>query len=80
MKSCVICVGTTGAGKSATISKFTGLRAPSSAGVERQTKECALYEGPELHDGGPVWIDTVGWEDCTYDDTSSFQEILRLVV
>ena len=33
------------------------------------------------HAGGddPIWIDTVGWEDNTYEDDQSFQEILNFI-
>ena len=40
--SCIICVGSTGAGKSSTVSKYTGVVTRSGSGTERVTKHCHL--------------------------------------
>ena len=37
-RSCVICVGSTGAGKSSTVSKVTGVMTRSGSGTERVTR------------------------------------------
>ena len=42
-QSCVLCVGSTGTGKSFTISTMTGLPVASNAGADSVTKRCALY-------------------------------------
>jgi hypothetical protein len=76
-RSCVICVGSTGSGKSSTVSRFTKQRAPSSAGFERMTTECGLYRPKDVD--GPLWVDTVGWDDQHYEDQQSFQDILRFI-
>ena len=41
-KACIVCVGSTGAGKSSTLSRVTQQRAQSSAGFERETAECQV--------------------------------------
>ena len=41
-ESCVICVGSTGAGKSSTVTKFTGVVTRAGSGTERVTKQCHL--------------------------------------
>ena len=73
-KLCILCLGTTGSGKSSTINRFTFQRAKSSAGFERQTQQCEIFRTSDPND--PSWIDTVGWEDKSYEDDRSFQEIL----
>lgn len=74
--SCVLCVGSTGSGKSATVAKFTRLPIKSNAGVNRVTTRCAMYRRP----GDPLaWIDTVGWDDVHFDDEDTFQDILRFI-
>lgn len=60
---CVICVGSTGSGKSSTISIVTGQQ---------------LYENL-FDSGAAAWLDTVGWEDRKKDDSDTFREILSYI-
>ncbi|CAB4065683.1 unnamed protein product [Lepeophtheirus salmonis] len=76
--SCVICIGSTGAGKSSTISKCTSQRAKCSSGTERETKKCAKYHRLGEHNGS-IWVDTVGWDDIDCEDADSFKEVLRFI-
>ena len=41
-ESCVICVGSTGAGKSSTVTKYTGVVTRAGSGTERVTRQCHL--------------------------------------
>lgn len=77
-RSCVICVGSTGAGKSSTVSKVTGQDAPSGDGVDRVTSQCQVFIVSD-RETDPLWIDTVGWEDRFQDDEASFQEVLSFL-
>ena len=72
-KTCVICVGSTGSGKSSTIGKFTLKRGLDSDGFERKTSRCALYEDQFM------WIDTVGWGDRGLEDEELFQDAIRFI-
>ena len=74
--SCVICVGSTGAGKSSTIGKCTKIAVPTGNGVDRVTAQCTKYDLTEEAKedvenwsiGNDVivlsWVDTVGWDDA----------------
>ena len=74
--SCVICVGSTGAGKSATISKCTKRPVSSGNGRDRVTVRCAKYDlrtdAKEALEALRIdkdvidlnWVDTVGWDDA----------------
>ena len=42
--TCIICVGSTGSGKSATISKYTRLPIQSNSGMARVTTKCSMYK------------------------------------
>ena len=42
--TCIICVGSTGSGKSATISKYTRLPIQSNSGMARVTTKCNMYK------------------------------------
>ena len=53
--ACIICVGSTGSGKSATISKYTRLPIQSNAGMARVTTKCSMYKRPNDE---YAWIDT----------------------
>jgi len=75
-QSCILCVGSTGTGKSSTIARFTGCSVRSGAGTEPVTEHCQAWCGKE---GDPVWVDTVGWEDRHSDNTDTFQETLRFL-
>jgi len=77
-RACVICVGSTGAGKSSTISLATGNAVALSDSSGSVTKHCQLYENL-LEPGTAAWLDTVGWEDRTKDDKETFREILAYI-
>ena len=76
LPSCIICVGSTGAGKSATISKYTRLPIQSNKGVSRVTTKCCMYHRPN---DKYAWIDTVGWDDAQFEDDETFKDILRFI-
>merc|ERR1712131_307285 len=59
---CIICVGSTGSGKSSTISIMTGQHIPTGDSVTSVTTECQLYSNLMISDAAS-WLDTVGWED-----------------
>ena len=74
---CILCVGSTGSGKSATLSKITRLPIQSNSGAGRVTTKCSLYKRPNDR---MAWLDTVGWDDSVYDDDEIFKDILRSVL
>ena len=76
--SCIICVGSTGAGKSSTVTKYTGVVTRSGSGTERVTRHCHLIRDIQ-EDSAPVWVDTVGWDDAECDDEETFKDILRFI-
>jgi len=76
--SCIICVGSTGTGKSSTIAKYTGSRTKSGSGAERVTKSCEIHRCLQ-DDHEPVWVDTVGWDDAECEDDETFRDILRFI-
>jgi len=76
--SCVICVGSTGTGKSSTIAKYTGSKTKSGSGFERVTKNCEIHRCIQ-DDSSPVWVDTVGWDDAECEDDETFKDILRFI-
>ena len=75
-RSCVICVGSTGAGKSATIQRCTKQSVTSGNGHDRVTNKCSRYdltaEAKADLEAWPItkevidltWVDTVGWDDA----------------
>ena len=85
-RSCVICVGSTGAGKSATIQRCTKQSVPSGNGHDRVTNKCSRYDltaeakadleawaiTQEVID--LTWVDTVGWDDADQQGKSSEYE------
>ena len=75
---CVICVGSTGAGKSSTVGKYTGVQTRAGSGTERVTRACRIVRCLE-DDREPVWVDTVGWDDANCDDEDTFKDILRFI-
>eukprot|EP00090_Calanus_glacialis_P001173 TRINITY_DN10814_c0_g1_i2.p1 TRINITY_DN10814_c0_g1~~TRINITY_DN10814_c0_g1_i2.p1 ORF type:complete len:420 (-),score=100.19 TRINITY_DN10814_c0_g1_i2:746-2005(-) len=78
--NCIICVGSTGTGKSSTIARYTGNSVRSGGGTDAVTEHCQLW--PDINHGeteNPVWVDTVGWEDRHSDDIDTFQETLRFL-
>ena len=74
-KSCVICIGSTGSGKSSTIKKCLNREdVMTGDGVDRVNNECRRYsiaveyefdKWKSLRD--LVWVDTVGWNDKNRD-------------
>ena len=66
-KKCVICVGSTGAGKSTLIKKMTGEEVKTSSGVESTTTMTELFKEkswiPLSEEEYYYWVDTQGWED-----------------
>ena len=75
VKSCIICVGSTGTGKSSTISKCTRRAASSGNGRDRITVRCEMYtiredeqdpdERLKWRDVNQlIWVDTVGLDDA----------------
>lgn len=82
---CILCVGSTGTGKSSTIARLTEQRVKASDSLRRVTQRCKLYR-PVFHSKNCIFeqrnifvVDTVGWEDADSDDDDSFKEILRFV-
>ena len=81
--SCVICIGSTGAGKSATISKCTKRPVSSGSGRDRVTVRCAKYDlrtdakeelevlNVDKHIIDLNWVDTVGWDDAELEGKTS---------
>ena len=65
----MVVVGSTGTGKSSTIARVTGAEVRAGAGSEPVTEACQLYTCTQ----GPVWVDTVGWEDRLSDNIDTFQ-------
>ncbi|TRY74925.1 hypothetical protein TCAL_07510 [Tigriopus californicus] len=81
-ETCIICIGSTGTGKSATIAKCTGQDVPCGSGSARVTVQCATYSSGRVVPGqepDPVWVDTVGWDDADLDDERTFKEILNFI-
>ena len=75
IKSCIICVGSTGTGKSSTISKCTRRAASSGNGRDRITVRCEMYTIREDEQDPDerlkwkdvnqlIWVDTVGLDDA----------------
>ena len=85
--SCVVCVGSTGAGKSSTIARVTGAEVARIFGEYRKNICSAVQarsgagaepvtEVCQLHrdrSGAVPWVDTVGWEDRCSDNVDTFQ-------
>ena len=46
--SCVVVVGSTGTGKSSTISRYTGCEVRTGSGTESVTEQCTLWPGRDL--------------------------------
>ena len=73
-------IGTTGTGKSSTISKCTQQKSINiSSQAESVTKHCEIFQ--DTTDETPyVWIDTVGYDDTTnIDDEQTFKNILKFI-
>ena len=76
--SCVICVGSTGTGKSSTVGKYTGVVTKAGSGTERVTTYCQIHRSL-VDDQEPVWVDTVGWDDAECEDDQTFKDILIFI-
>ena len=81
-KSCVICVGSTGTGKSTLIKIMTGAEVETSSRADSVTKTSSVYTKKRgLQDKNPpqYWIDTQGWEDSDIDkqDNQIFKDIFQ---
>ena len=75
---CIICVGSTGTGKSSTVGKYTGVQTRAGSGTERVTMHCEIHRSL-TDDQEPVWVDTVGWDDAECEDDQTFKNILRFI-
>jgi len=76
---CVLVVGTTGTGKSATIAKMTGQQVEVSSAAQSVTRKCEIFQDLGTP-GSPVWIDTMGYDDTNrVDDEESFKEVLKFI-
>ena len=79
-KSCIICVGSTGTGKSTLIKMMTGQEVESNSGAESVTTTSAVYKN-KRQDGprDQLWLDTQGWEDSDIDkqDNQIFRDIFQ---
>ena len=84
-KSCVICVGSTGTGKSTLIKIMTGANVETSSRADSVTKTSTVYTSKKRgflsQDTKPLqyWIDTQGWEDSDIDkqDNQIFKDIFQ---
>ena len=83
-KSCVICVGSTGTGKSTLIKIMTGANVETSSRADSVTKTSSVYskkKGFLSQDKKPLqyWIDTQGWEDSDIEkqDNQIFKDIFQ---
>ena len=75
---CIICVGSTGTGKSSTVGKYTRVQTKAGSGTERVTKNCEIHRSL-TDDQEPVWVDTVGWDDAECEDDQTFKDILKFI-
>ena len=76
---CILVIGTTGTGKSATISKCTGQTVEVSDQADSVTRKCQIFSDLKKS-SRPVWIDTVGYDDTTrLDDEESFKSVLKFI-
>jgi len=83
--SCVLMVGSTGTGKSATIAKLTGQEVKHGDSLRGVTKRCDIYRPAKNNrsifpDSQHLFfVDTVGFEDPDVDDAETFKDILRFI-
>ena len=76
---CILVIGTTGTGKSATISKCTGQSVEVNDQADSVTRKCQIFSDLKKP-SRPVWIDTVGYDDTTrVDDEESFKSVLKFI-
>ena len=75
--TCLICVGSTGSGKSSTISKCLGVDTATGSGAEPVTLECQVFRSQEQE---VVWVDTRGWLDTDMEDDQIFRDILTFLI
>ena len=85
-KSCVICVGSTGTGKSTLIKIMTGADIEISSRADSVTKTSSVFTKKRgllgLQGRKPLqyWIDTQGWEDSDIEkqDNQIFKDIFQV--
>ena len=85
-KSCVICVGSTGTGKSTLIKIMTGADIEISSRADSVTKTSSVFTKKRgllgLRGRKPLqyWIDTQGWEDSDIEkqDNQIFKDIFQV--
>ena len=82
-RSCVICVGSTGTGKSTLIKIMTGADIEISSMANSVTKTSSVYTKKRgLRGRKPLqyWIDTQGWEDSDIEkqDNQIFKDIFQV--
>ena len=76
---CILVIGTTGTGKSSTISKCTGQSVEVSDRADSLTRKCQIF-ADLTKPSQPVWIDTVGYDDTSrLDDEESFKNVLKFI-
>ena len=75
--ACVICVGSTGTGKSSTISKCLRVETVMGSGAELVTQACEVFRSEEQEE---VWVDTRGWLDTDMEDDQIFRDILTFLI
>ena len=81
-KSCVLCVGSSGSGKTATIERRMGMEGlAGSLEAELEAAQFKIYH--QSNEGGDqeVWVDSSGasWEDKHWEDALALQENLLQV-
>ena len=45
--------------------------------IQRALTNSSVVARDLLEDSGPVWVDTVGWDDAECEDEETFKDILR---
>lgn len=74
--SCVLLLGTTGAGKTSTLNIFTGNTLATGSDAQSVTDKTTMCPD-HIHTTGPSWIDNPGWSDTTgRSDAELFKDLL----
>lgn len=76
-KSCILCVGSAGSGKTATVERCLGVSISGSPAPE--AGQFRIYQ--PLDETRPVWVELAGesWEDKHWEDALALQENLLQV-